>query len=131
MSQQNTSRSKYDLEERLINFAVLIMDLVGKLPNTYMGKHFGNQLLRSVSAPALNYGEAQAAESDADFVHKMKICLKELRESQICLKIIVRKPLLTAEVINKALKESGELVAIFTTSIATTKARMLQEKTKK
>lgn len=131
MSQQNTTRSKYDLEERLINFAVLIMDLVGKLPNTYTGKHFGNQLLRSGSAPALNYGEAQAAESDADFVHKMKICLKELRESQICLKIIGRKPLLTGEIINKALKEAGELVAIFTTSIATTKARMIQEKTKK
>ena len=131
MSQQNISRSKYDLEERLINFAVLIMDLVGKLPNTYTGKHFGNQLLRSGSAPALNYGEAQAAESDADFVHKMKICLKELRESQICLKIIARKPLLTGDIINKALKEAGELVAIFTTSIATTKARMIQEKTKK
>lgn len=131
MSQQNRNRSKYDLEERLINFAVLIMDLVGKLPNTYTGKHFGNQLLRSGSAPALNYGEAQAAESDADFVHKMKICLKELRESQICLKIIVRKPLLTGEIINKALKEAGELVAIFTTSITTTQTRMQQEKTKR
>lgn len=122
---------KYDLEERLINFAILIIDLVGKLPNNYTGRHFGNQLLRSGSSPALNYGEAQAAESDADFIHKMKVCLKELRESQICLKIIKRKPLLVHEIVDKTLKESGELVAIFTSSITTTETRINQEKTKK
>lgn len=122
---------KYDLEERLINFAVLIMDLVGKLPNNYTERHFGNQLLRSGSSPALNYGEAQAAESDADFVHKMKVCLKELRESQVCLKIIARKPLLVDKTVDKALKESGELVAIFTTSVTTTEIRMNEEKFKK
>ena len=131
MRNQNNKRYKYDLEERLINFAVLIIDLVGKLPNNYAGKHFGNQLLRSGSSPALNYGEAQAAESDADFIHKMKVCLKELREAQVCLKIIARKPLLEDVIVGIALKESGELVAIFTSSITTTETRMNKEKIEK
>ena len=131
MRKQQKKYHKYDLEERLINFAVLIIDLVGKLPNNYTGRHFGNQLLRSGSSPALNYGEAQAAESDAGFIHKMKVCLKELRESQICLKIIKRKPLLVNKILDTALQESGELVAIFTSSITTTEARINQEKTKK
>lgn len=131
MRNQNNKRYKYGLEERLVNFAVLIIDLVGKLPSNYAGKHFGNQLLRSGSSPALNYGEAQAAESDADFIHKMKVCLKELRESQVCLKIITRKPLLVDVVVDKALKETGELVAIFTASITTAQTRINQEKMKK
>ncbi len=131
MRNQHKKRHNYDLEERLIDFAVLIIELVGKLPNTYAGRHFGNQLLRSGTSPALNYGEAQAAESDADFIHKMKVCLKELRESQICLKIIKRKPLLTGEIVNKALQESSELVAIFTSSVETTKNRINREKMKK
>ena len=80
--------SKYNLENRLIAFAVSILDLADKLPNTFAGKHLGGQLTRSGTSPALNYGKAQAAESRADFIHKMKNCLKELRESQICLKII-------------------------------------------
>ena len=134
MKKQNKKKykyEKYDLEERLINFAVLIVNLVGKLPNTYAGRHYGNQLLRSGSSPALNYAEAQAAESDADFVHKMKVCLKELRESQVCLKIIRQAPLLTDSIVLIALKEVGELVAIFTSSVETTETRMLEEKTKK
>ena len=66
------------LENRLIDFATRILDLVEALPNTTVGRHLGGQTMRSGTAPALNYGEAQAAESKADFVHKMKICLKEL-----------------------------------------------------
>lgn len=131
MEKQHKKRYKYDLEERLIDFAVMVITLVGKLPNTYAGRHFGNQLLRSGSSPALNYAEAQAAESDADFVHKMKVCLKELRESQVCLKIIKRKPLLVDEIVDIALKEAGELVAIFTSSVETTETRMNEEKIKK
>lgn len=117
---------KYDLEERLVDFAIMCMKVAEKLPNTYAGKHFGGQLLRSGSSPALNYGEAQAAESTADFIHKMKICLKELRESQVCLKIIIKKPLLTNGFGIATLKESGELVAIFTKSIETTKKNNLK-----
>jgi four helix bundle protein len=105
----------------LVDFAVIILDLTEKLPDTFAGKHLGGQLTRSGTSPALNYGEAQAAESKADFLHKMKICLKELRESQICLKIIERKIMVQKEISEPVLKECSELVAIFTKSIETAK----------
>ena len=63
---------KFDLEERLIDFAAGIIDISEALPKTFAGNHLGSQLLRSGTSPALHYGEAQAAESPADFVHKMK-----------------------------------------------------------
>ena len=66
-----------DLEERLIDFAVMIVDLIETLPKTLTGRHFAGQLLRSGTAPALNYGEAQYGESKKDFVHKLKIVVKE------------------------------------------------------
>ena len=68
-----------DLEERLINFAVLIINIVEELKSSYAANYYGNQLIRSSGSPALNYGEARSAESHKDFVHKMGICLKELR----------------------------------------------------
>jgi four helix bundle protein len=74
-------------------------------------------LTRSGTSPALNYGEAQSAESPKDFIHKMKVCLKESRESQVCLKIIKRKPYLAENIVNTVLKENGELIAIFVASI--------------
>jgi four helix bundle protein len=110
----------YDLEERLINFSCLIIEIAEKLPNTPAGKHLGGQLLRSGTSPALNYGEAQAAESPNNFIHKMKVCLKELRETNICLIIISkRKMIMEFELAEKTLAESKELVAIFTTSVKT------------
>ena len=81
---QTKHMKSYNLEERLIDFAVTIIKLADKMPNSYIGKHLQGQLYRSGTAPALNYGEAQGAESKADFVHKMRVCLKELRETQIC-----------------------------------------------
>jgi four helix bundle protein len=75
------SNSKYDLEDRLIEFAVRIIDLAEALPGTVASKNLGGQIVRSGTSPALNYAEAQSAESKNDFVHKMKICLKELRET--------------------------------------------------
>src|SRR5450759_2099915 len=84
------TEKKYDLEERLIDFAVSIIKLVENLPNTKSGNHLGGQLLRSGTSPSLNYGEAKSGESKNDFVHKMKVCLKELRESHNCLRIILR-----------------------------------------
>ena len=107
----------YNLEERLIQFAVMILNLAEKLPQTYAGKHLGGQVIRSGTSPALQYGEAQAAESDSSFTYKMKSCLKELRETQINLKIIKRKPLASAEDVDPILQECSELVAIFTTSV--------------
>ncbi|MCB0654198.1 MAG: four helix bundle protein [Saprospiraceae bacterium] len=109
----------FDLEDRLVNFAVSILKLSQSLPKDFAGNHTGNQLVRSGISPALNYGEAQAAESSKDFIHKMKICLKELRETQVCLKIILQcKYFDDAEVLPK-LNECGELFAIFTSSIKT------------
>src|SRR3970040_2750742 len=82
---------KYDLEERLIQFALLIIDIVEMLPNTRAGNHLAGQLIRSGTSPAFNYGEAQAAESKYDFIHKVKVVLKELKETRVCLTIIGRK----------------------------------------
>jgi len=79
---------KYDLEERLIQFALLIIDIVEMLPNTRAGNHIAGQLIRSGTSPAFNYAEAQVAESRDDFIHKMKICLKELKETHIAVQII-------------------------------------------
>jgi four helix bundle protein len=115
-------RSEYDLEERLIDFAVRIIKTSESLPKTKVGNHIARQLMRSGTSPAPNYGEAQGAESRADFVHKMKIALKELRETKVWLRIIVR-----ADVIKPALKldplldENDQLIAIFVSSIRTAK----------
>ena len=115
---------KYDLEERLIDFVVIVLDLVEKLPKNYVGNYYGNQLIRSSGSSALNYGEAQAAESDKDFLHKVKVVLKEMRESQINLKIIERKPLLDIKIVEPALDECSQLVAIFTTIAKSTSVRI-------
>jgi four helix bundle protein len=115
-----TENRKYDLEERLIKFAISMMEISEKLSNTKAGNHISGQLVRSGTSPALNYGEVQAAESRADFKHKMKVILKELRETRICLKIIIQKPLIEKlSEIEPDLKECSELISIFTTSIKT------------
>ena len=85
---------KYDLEDRLVSFACLILEECDLLPNSKASQNLEHQLSKSGTSPALNYGEAQAAESKQDFIHKMKICLKELRETKITLRIIIQKPLL-------------------------------------
>ena len=109
----------FDLEDRLIDFALSTINIAEKLPSTFTGKHIASQLIRSGTSVALNYGEAQAAESAKDFIHKMKVILKELRETNICLKIIFRKPLLDKDDFNDALSENKELIAIFVKSIQT------------
>ena len=111
---------KYDLEDRLIAFALLVMTIVELLYDNKIGNHIGGQLLRSGTSPAFNYGEAQSAESRNDFIHKMKICLKELRETRVAFKIIKKKPLIKqTEFLEKALQECNELISIFVKSIAT------------
>ena len=113
---------KYDLEERLIRFAIRMLEISEMLPNTKAGSHIAGQLVRCGTSPAFNYGEAQAAESSKDFIHKMGIVLKELRETSVCLKIIILKPLIKpAEQITPDLIENKELIAIFTKSIQTAK----------
>jgi four helix bundle protein len=112
--------NKKELEDRLINFAVLIIELANDLPNTKTGNHLSGQLVRSGTSSALNYGEAQSGESRKDFIHKIKIVLKELRETLVCLKIIDRTRLLESQrKIQTALKENDELFSIFVKSVET------------
>lgn len=112
---------KYDLEERLIQFSASIIIGVATLKKNFASEHLTKQLIRSATSSALNYGEAQAAESKRDFIHKMKICLKELRESQVNLKILKEADLIIGDEKMKLItQECKELVAIFTSSIKTT-----------
>ena len=109
------------IEDRLINFAVSIIEIVKELPNDRVGNHLGNQLLRSGTSPGLNYGEALGAESRKDFVHKLDIVLKELRETLNCLKILFRIGYVKNEDI---VKECNELISIFVKTVKTTKEKM-------
>jgi len=111
---------KHDLEDRLINFAVLIIGVTCQLPNNTVGKHLRGQLVRSGTSSALNYGEAQSGESRKDFIHKMKIALKELRETYIGLKIIQKAKLINqSEKLEITLLENDELISIFVKSVET------------
>ncbi len=111
---------KYDLEERLLEYSVQIIKLVEMLPNSRAGNHIAGQLLRSGTSPYPNHGEAQSAESQKDFVHKLRISLKELRETQRWLKLIQRVPLIEDSVLLKeVLEETEQLIKIFVASIKT------------
>ncbi|MBN1626173.1 MAG: four helix bundle protein [Deltaproteobacteria bacterium] len=111
---------KYDLEERLLEYSVRIIKLVEQLPNTRAGNHVAGQLLRSGTSPYPNHGEAQAAESPKDFVHKLRIALKELRESKRWLRLIRKVPLIDdSKLVGDLLNETEELIKIFATSIKT------------
>ena len=122
-------KRKYDLDERLIDFAVLIIAITESLYNTRAGNHIAGQLVRSGTSPALHYGEAQSAESRADFIHKIKIILKELRESKNSLRITKKVPLTDKmENVNKALAECNELISIFMKSVETARNNMEAER---
>ena len=110
----------FDLQDRLIDFAVRVMGVVEALPNTRIGNHIAGQLSRSGTSPAPSYGEAQSAESRKDFVHKMKVSLKELRETHVWLLMIERKPLIEPrDKLAPIIRECNELISIFVTSIKT------------
>ena len=109
-----------DIQERMIDFAVVIIQVTSQLAKTQAGKHVAGQLLRSGTSPAPNYGEARGAESTKDFVHKLGVVLKELNESEIWLKIIVRsKMLLPIESVTPVANECSELCKIIASSIRT------------
>jgi four helix bundle protein len=115
--------NKQDLEERLIDFAAKIILFTNQIEKSYAGNHLLGQITRSSTSPALNYGEAQSAESKRDFIHKMGICLKELRETLNCLKIIESAKLtLNSNELIDAKKEVNELISIFVSSIKTAKS---------
>lgn len=111
----------FDLDERLVAYAAQVIALTETLPATRAGNHIAAQLLRSGTSAAPNYGEAEAAESRKDFLHKMGICLKELRESHIWLRIIIRRSLLSENELAPLLSETEELIRIFKASIKTAK----------
>ena len=111
-----------ELEERLINFAVRIVRLSSRLPRTPAGKHVAGQILRAGTSPAPNYGEARGAESHADFVHKLRIVLKELNETSIWLRIIERSRLLGPQLVANIMQENRDLCRIFTSSLKTIRA---------
>ena len=115
---------KYDLEDRLIRFAVRIVNVVERLPKSCAGSHIAGQLVASGTSPAANYGEVQSSESRKDFVHKMKVCLKELRETRVWLLIIERKGLIKpADRMVSILVENNELISIFVASLTTAQGK--------
>jgi len=117
---------KIDLEDRLIDFTIMVSDVIESLPNTKLANHLGSQGIGSPTTPALLYGEVQSAESQRDFIHKAQIRSKELRETKVCLKIILGKRLLIDSEVLPALNENEELIAIFAKSIITAKSKLPQ-----
>ena len=120
MMDDEVKMKKYDLEDRLINFSVLLIEIVNEMSGSKAGNHLSGQLIRSGSSVSLNYGEAQSAESKKDFIHKMKIILKELRETFVCLKIIHQSNLYdNQQKLMAAKNENNQLISIFVKSIET------------
>jgi four helix bundle protein len=112
--------TKKELEERLINFSVMNLEIIQLLPDTKISNHLAGQLLRSSTSSTLNYGEAQSGESKKDFIHKLQIVVKELRESSICIRIINRSILFNKNSnAEKIIRECDELISIFVKSIET------------
>jgi len=112
-----------ELSERLIHFAARVGKVVDALPDTRMGRHIGGQLVRSGTSPAPNYEEACAAESPADFVHKLSIGLKELRESRCWIRLIINTEMLPEHRMGELLDECNQLCKIIAQSIVTAKER--------
>jgi four helix bundle protein len=119
----NAASSKTNqLEKRLISFAASIISLSSKLPRTPQGRHICNQILRSGTAAAANYGEARGAESRADFIHKLKVVFKELNETTVWLEVIAESSVLSLESIVVIVAENRELCRIIAASITTARA---------
>jgi four helix bundle protein len=120
----NESMTPEELEDRLIDFAVRIGNVADALPETPLGQHIADQILRSGTSPAPNYSEGCAAESRRDFAHKLSISLKELRETKTWLRIIRKAGLLPAERLHKITDETDQLCAILSQSVHTAKEQV-------
>ena len=116
---QRQKAPRFDLEERLLAFSVRIIEIVDALPNTRGANHVGAQLLRCGTSPYGNHGEVQAAESRRDFVHKLRVCLKELKETRRWLRLIQRSAWLPQSKTAPILGETEQLIKIFFSSIRT------------
>ena len=114
---------KIDLENRLIDFSVLIIDIVNEIPKTLAGNNLAGQLVRSGTSPALNYGEAQGGESRKDFIHKLGVVLKETKESRYWLKLILVSKMLAHNKVGSLLTEAEELIAIVGKRIMTARSK--------
>src|SRR5438876_5154798 len=124
-----TGSRKFNLEERLLEFASAVIDLSENLPNTRSGNHVAGQILRSGTSPYPNHGEAEDAESREDFIHKVKVCLKELRETRRWARLISRKNWAKDDsALLFVLNESDELIRIFFASIQTAKRNAVIQK---
>ncbi len=112
---------KYDLEDRLLEFAVAVVELTDDLPNIRAGNHIAGQLLRCGTSPYGHHGEVESAESRKDFIHKLKVCLKELRETRRWLRLVSRlKKMNRDSRLVACLAEAEELIRIFVASVRTT-----------
>ncbi len=118
------------LEDRLIDFAAKVIAFIELLSKNQAGNHISNQIVRSSISSALNYGEAQSAESRKDFIHKIKIVLKELRETHIALRIILKSKLVkNISEVGILMTECNELVSIFVKSVETAEKNMNKKTT--
>ncbi len=123
------ANTKFDLEDRLVDFSCRIIEVVEALPTTRAGNYIAAQLIRCGLAPALLYGEAQGAESRADFIHKMRISLKELKETRVCLKVISKANMIKpVKRLDNIKSENEQLVSIVAKSIETAKKNVNNEK---
>jgi four helix bundle protein len=117
-------KTKYDLEDRLLEFAVAVVELTDDLPNTRSGNHIAGQLLRCGTSPYGHHGEVESAESRKDFIHKLKVCLKELRETRPWLRLVSRLKTMNRDPrLVACLAEAEELIRIFVASVRTTERR--------
>jgi four helix bundle protein len=114
----------FDLEDRLIEFGVRIIRLAEALPKTRAGNHIAGQIIRSGTSPAPNYGEAQSAESRSDFIHKMQVCLKELRETRVWLLLTAKANLVkSASQLDSLIDENNQLISIFVAGVKTARQK--------
>jgi four helix bundle protein len=114
-------KMKYDLEDRLLEFAVAVVELTDDLPNTRAGNHIAGQLLRCGTSPYGHHGEVESAESRKEFIHKLKVCLKELRETRRWLRLVSRLKKMNRDPrLVACLAEAEELIRIFVASVRTT-----------
>jgi four helix bundle protein len=119
-----SKKPKYDLEDRLLEFAVAIVELTDAVANTRAGNHIAAQLLRCGTSPYGHHGEVESAESRKDFIHKLKVCLKELRETKRWLRLLSRfKGMNQEQALTACLREAEELIRIFVASVRTTERR--------
>lgn len=123
INKENENNRGDILTERLLDFTVQIIKLVNSLPKTIVGKHIGGQILRSGTSPGSNYEEARGAESRADFIHKLGVVLKELKETRFWLKVIYRTRILSLQQVDTLIKESDELCAVIAKSIITARTK--------